>query len=222
MNIIFFGDSICSGQGISIHRGWVTRISKDIEELSTKYKNSVTVISSGVNGDTTRSALIRMPYSVQTAGVDIIVIQFGLNDSNYWKTDNGVPRVSPMAFEANLKEIISRSKIFGAKKIFLNTNHSSTRTRKFPYADLSYEESNKNYSKIIRKIAKKDKEVSLNDVEEYFKKYLYRKKLKVSDTVLKDGLHLSLLGHELYYKFLRRRILSAMKSLLESRVKRSA
>lgn len=217
MNIFFFGDSICSGQGISLHRGWVPRISADIEELAASYHNSVTVINSSVNGDTTRLALQRMPYDVQSHGIDMIIIQFGLNDCNYWKTDRGVPRVIPRAFEANLEEIIERTKVFGARKILLNTNHPSVRTKRFSHAPVSYEENNRRYNAIIRKVAKKNHDVVLNDIERYFYSYFSRHRVKPEKAVLKDGLHLSLLGHDLYYQFLRPRILKNLKELLKAR-----
>ena len=34
IRVFFFGDSICFGQGVSIHRGWVTRIASETDKLS--------------------------------------------------------------------------------------------------------------------------------------------------------------------------------------------
>lgn len=64
-------------------------------------------------------ALERMPFDVQTHKVDILVITFGMNDCNYWKTDQGLPRVSPDAFEANMKEIIMRGFRFGSRTVII-------------------------------------------------------------------------------------------------------
>lgn len=102
MNIYFFGDSISFGQGVSIDLGWVTKLSA---KLRIKFpQQDITAINSSINGNTTRMALERMPYDIQSHDVDILVIGFGMNDCNYWETDKGVPRVSPLAFEANLKK----------------------------------------------------------------------------------------------------------------------
>src|SRR6185437_14172947 len=100
VRVTFFGDSICVGQGVSIYRGWVTRLA---EELDThcNVRAKLIVTNASVNGRTTRQALEDMPYNVQGHGVDLIVIQFGLNDCNYWLTDRGNPRVSLEAFKAN-------------------------------------------------------------------------------------------------------------------------
>ena len=84
MNLIFFGDSICTGQFVSPHQTWVSMISSSIP--------SVTVFNHSINGDITRTALERMPHDVQEIGPDIIYIQFGMNDCNYWQTDRGLPR----------------------------------------------------------------------------------------------------------------------------------
>src|SRR3989344_2181705 len=108
MNIFFFGDSICSGQGVSVHKTWVTRISQNLENLEKKYKIPITVTNSSINGNTTRQALERIHYDVLSHGVDIILIQFGMNDCNYWSTDKGLPRISKQAFKSNLLEIIEK------------------------------------------------------------------------------------------------------------------
>ena len=76
-NVVFFGDSICVGEGISVHEGWVTRLSRDCQKLCTmkKYRNIDIVVSNcSVSGDTTRTALMRMPYHVQNKKPDIVII----------------------------------------------------------------------------------------------------------------------------------------------------
>ena len=79
MNVLFFGDSICNGQGIAIHKGWVTRLSQSLSERAKQFGESVLVINASVNGRTTRQALETMPYDVQQPGAQMISIQFGMN-----------------------------------------------------------------------------------------------------------------------------------------------
>ena len=154
LNVIFFGDSICFGQGVSIHAGWVPRLSLELEKLGLREKQKITVINSAVNGNTTRQALERMPYDVQSNSADLILIQFGMNDCNHWKTDRGLPRVSRRGFKANLIEIVERAQVFGASKIILNTNHPTTRnTDFFEFANSTYEQCNSEYNEIIREVA---------------------------------------------------------------------
>ena len=188
IKIIFFGDSICTGQYVSIHKGWVTNVSRMLD-------GQAIVLNSSVNGRTTRQALEDMPYHIQEQKPDILIIQFGMNDCNYWKSDKGVARVSPKAFGANLEEIIERAYILDTKKIFLNTNHSTGLVKdKLPYTDITYEESNKTYNNIIRKVAERNP-VILNDIEKEFNSH----KKDISSLLLPDLLHPNESGHNLYF-----------------------
>jgi len=191
--LIFFGDSICAAQYIPIHKGWVSRLS---ETLYGKF----IVLNSSVNGRTSRQALEDMPYHIQEQYPDVLVIQFGMNDCNYWKSDKGSPRVSAKAFEANLEEIIKRAFIFGARKIFLNTNHPTGLTKdKIPYTNITYEDSNRQYNDIIRIVAsKQNSKVILNDIEDKF----IKSKLNIRDLLLQDLLHPNELGHRMYFNII--------------------
>src|SRR3546814_328317 len=139
LRVTFCGDAICVGQGVSIHSGGVTRSAQSLDRIAESHNCEVVVTNASVNGNTTRQALERMPYEVQSHGVDILIVQFGLNDCNYWQSDGGLPRVSPAAFAANLKEIVERGRAFGAGRIFLHNNHPTTRGRELmPSANTTY------------------------------------------------------------------------------------
>ena len=204
INVIFFGDSICVGQYISIHKGWVTRISAGLSDLGQAYDCQVIVTNASTNGRTTRQALEQMPYEVQSQTPDILIVQFGMNDCNYWKSDGGVPRVSPQGFAANLEEIINRAFTFGVKKVFLNVNHPSGLDQKIlPYTNISYEESNQQYNQIIREVAAKQSDrVGLNDAEAVFRRYAANNRQRLLDLLLPapDLLHPSEQGHALYFE----------------------
>lgn len=197
MDIYFFGDSISFGQGVSIDLGWVT-------QLSTKLRidfpeEDITTVNSSINGNTTRMALERMPYDIQSHNVDILVVGFGMNDCNYWETDKGVPRVSPLAFEANLKEIINRAYHFGVKEVILRTNHPSPRQKIMSNTQITYAQSNADYNLIIRKVAREDENVKFVDIEKVFIDYCKSGRgIDLKDLVLPDEIHLSKKGHEIY------------------------
>lgn len=212
----FFGDSICVGQGVSIHSGWVTRIAAMLDEMVAKSGREIVVTNASVNGNTTRQALERMPYDVQSQGVDVLIIQFGMNDCNYWKTDKGLPRVSPDAFKANLHEIITRGQKFGAKHIFLHTNHPTTRNKiNFPDSNITYEESNKEYNSIIRSVAyERCGEIHFTDIESLIIESTGGGNELIAKTLLKDELHLSKYGHDLYFKFVSKKISSIVNEIL--------
>lgn len=213
IRVTFFGDSICVGQGVSIYNGWVTRIAKDLHEYGKKNNIDIIVTNSSVNGRTTRQALEDMPYHIQSQGVDILVIQFGLNDCNYWDTDRGLPRVSKKAFIANIDEIIDRGRLFGAAKVFLNNNHPTNRNQDYmSHVDFTFEDSNKSYNKEIRNYASKNRSlVSFQDVEASF---------EGSDLdlmLLDDGLHLSEVGHEKYYNLMAPLLIDAVGQFIDEK-----
>ena len=217
LRVVFFGDSICVGQGVSIHSGWVTRIAAMLDNMVAEAGREIVVTNASVNGNTTRQALERMPYDVQSQGVDVMIVQFGMNDCNYWQTDKGLPRVSPGAFKANLHEIISRGKTFGAKHIFLHTNHPTTRTKiKFPCSNVTYEDSNKKYNSIIRSVAtERSEEIHFTDIERLISEITGDYEEAIAKTLLQDELHLSRHGHDLYFDFVSKKISHVFNEILQ-------
>jgi len=201
LRVTFFGDSICVGQGVSIHSGWVTRIAAELDQISQSRGRELVVTNASVNGNTTRQALERMPYEVQSHGVDVLIVQFGLNDCNYWVTDKELPRVSPAVFDANLREIIERGRIFGARQIILQNNHPTTRDQDLlPGGNTTYEASNRRYNAIIRSVAAElTYLVSFTDVEAAFDRITGGDRRKLMSLLLPDGLHLSRSGHDVYF-----------------------
>lgn len=215
--VTFFGDSICVGQGVAIHDGWVTRISRDLANLGKRLGIPILTTNASVNGDTTRQALERMPYHVQSHGIDLLIVQFGMNDCNCWRSDRGLPRVSPEAFKANLEEIIDRGLMFGARQVVLHTNHTTTRTvENLPGRQETYQARNEAYNHIIRQVASTHPETILVDMEAAFLKAVQNGTAKVQDLVLEDGLHLSLQGHDLAYQIAAPVVLAQTERLLTS------
>jgi len=212
LKILFFGDSICVGQGISIHKGCVALISAHLEENRSTFGKNILVINSSVNGRTSRQALEDMPYHVQNQSPDILVIQYGLNDCNHWVTDRGLPRVSLDAFKGNLKEIIHRGKKFGAKQVILNNNHPTTLDQEnIPDTEFTFEHFNKKYNEATRKLATEmQEEVTFLDIESHFLQ-LVKKGKKMSDFLLEDGLHLGESGHQIYFELVNPVIENAIK-----------
>lgn len=198
-HVIFFGDSICFGQGVSLYKGWIPRIAKKLGETYDDSDINIVTTNTSVNGRTSRQALESMPYEVQSQMPDLLLIQFGMNDCNYWESDKGLPRVSPAAFKANLQELIDRGRNAGAKKIILNTNHPTTRTTEiFPYTKITYNESNLKYNEIIRTIGEQDADVILNDIEKSFNQKITDDH-SMQEFLLSDRLHLSEKGHDVYF-----------------------
>ena len=201
LHIVFFGDSICVGQGVAIHHGWVTRLSRELAALGEDLGRSIVVVNASTNGDTTRLALERMPFAVQSVGAEIMVVQFGLNDCNYWLTDKGLPRVSEEAFAANLKEIATRGTNFGARRIYVNTNHPCLRNAdSIDHGKITYQENSTKYNAIVREVvAKLPDNVTLIDIEAEFERLTSTGQHSLERLLLPDGVHLSRSGHDAYF-----------------------
>ncbi|MFC1544785.1 SGNH/GDSL hydrolase family protein [Gemmatimonadota bacterium] len=194
MNVVFFGDSICVGQYVSPHLIWISKIASRLNEAFPA--GGILVVNSSINGDTTRMALERVAVDVQRYNPEVLVVQFGINDSNFWDTDNGVPRVQKRAFEANLHEIFARGRNFGAKKIILNTNHPTNKP--LPLQNINHSVGNAAYNDLIRRVAADDGQVKLIDIERVFQQRI-EAGTELDELLLPDGIHLSLSGHQLYY-----------------------
>ena len=203
--IYLFGDSITYGQLVSSHYTWATTLAKKLDEYSSD-DLVFTIQNTGVNGNTTRQALERLQYDVTSHNPDFVSVQFGMNDCNHWETDFIHPRVSRMAFAANLEEIVLKVLASGAKICFIGTNHPSNKGP-FKHIDsITYDESNTAYNELIRMVyrkLKKDKlPVTLIDNELNWMVYLSKhEQVSLTDLLLEDGIHLSHKGHELYIDY---------------------
>ena len=215
MRFVFFGDSICFGQCISPHLTWVSRISAELHREAGK--RDITIINSSVNGNTTRLALERVDNDLQRQRPDVVVVQFGLNDCNCWMSDDGHPRVSPRAYAANLHEIITRSRLFGASTILLLTNHLTqpngpVELKQAAQAKGTYRSRIRDYNEIMRQVG----ESSGNTVIDIEKAWIEGpEKVERGESMLApDGLHLSLEGHDFYFEVVKPICLNAARRVL--------
>ncbi len=217
LRFAFFGDSICVGQGVSPHKTWAARLSLQVEAELAKAGRRVCVLNPSINGDTTRRALERIAFDIQAAGVDAILVQFGLNDANRWESDRGLPRVSEAAFAANLEEIVARARACGAGPVLLNTNHPTTRDQQtYPHFPATYEDGNRRYNQIIRDVAARDGKIVLTDIEAAFLERI-RMGAPLASLLLADGLHLSEAGHDIYLELLAPPVIASAQKLMAAK-----
>jgi lysophospholipase L1-like esterase len=182
--IVFFGDSITYGQYIDPKKIWTTIITNNLKsEKSITYCNAI-------SGETSRQLLLRYSQDVQKIRPDILTIQCGLNDCNYWITDNGLPRVSKESYRANLNEMIDRAKIFNINKIIFIGSHPVTKKIK---GLITLEESRQEYNKIFKEVAE-NRQITYIDIELQFD--------NIDEYLLDDGIHLSEKGHIKYAKII--------------------
>lgn len=196
--ICIFGDSIAAGQGVPYDATWAHQCERLL--AGNPKAQPLTFSNVSVNGDTTRMALERMPRDVQAFKPDVLVIQFGLNDANFWVSDAGHPRVSPAAFAANLSEMIDRGRRAGAREVLIQTNHLTeengpVEAKISRLAPCSYREHARHYNEVVRRVAGAC-DVTLVDVEHLV---AGAGTCSMRRLLLADGLHLSAFGHEVYF-----------------------
>lgn len=93
--ILFFGDSITAGYGLTEEQAFPAIIQQKIDSLGSNYK----VINSGLSGETTAGGLRRIDWVLQQH-VDIFVLELGGND--------GLRGIDPLNSKQNLQGIIDK------------------------------------------------------------------------------------------------------------------
>ena len=213
MYFVLFGDSIAVGQKISVHESWAVSLSRALTDLEPE----IIFQNASVNGNTTRLALERLGSEVLALRPKFVIVQFGLNDSNFWESDFGKPRVSRRAFRANLSEILEKISSVGPKQVFINTNHPS---RKSPYkhqSRISHGASSAKYNEVIREVADEYArtlgQITLIDVE---RDWALKEEEVQAQLLLQDGVHLSALGHKAYSELVVPIVLAKLRKPRES------
>jgi acyl-CoA thioesterase-1 len=91
--IVFLGDSLTAGRGLSAARAYPSVLQHRLDEAGWRYR----VVNAGVSGDTSGRALDRLPGALD-GDVRLLVVALGANDAL-----RGVPVAQ---FKANLARII--------------------------------------------------------------------------------------------------------------------
>lgn len=208
------GDSITEGQFVHHSLRWTELVAAKLtRSLATRFNpERIFFYANGVSGETTRQGLERFPRDVQQFRPEVMTLQFGLNDCNCWDTDLGLPRVSEVAYRANLEEMIERGRRFSTKHIILSTNHPTLRFRKL-VSGQTLEERRVIYNDIVRDVAR-NTGVTLCDIDATFAKL---SKEQLAELLLPepDVLHLSSAGHRLYAETIYPLLEAAVDELLK-------
>ena len=96
--ILFYGDSLTAGYGLSTEEAFPNQIEKKLKEK----KKTVKVINAGLSGETSAGGLSRLDWVLRQP-IDIFVLELGANDGL-----RGLPLDQT---ESNLQKIIDKVKI---------------------------------------------------------------------------------------------------------------
>jgi len=104
--VVFLGDSLTAGLGLSAEEAWPTLVSEQLERAGTPIR----AVNAGVSGDTSAGGLRRLDWLLRQHP-DLVVVELGANDGL---------RGQPLAgVEANLRTIVEKSRAAGARVLLL-------------------------------------------------------------------------------------------------------
>jgi lysophospholipase L1-like esterase len=192
VTVVAFGDSTTAPrEGLEVY--------SELLEKQLKAKNpAAQVINTGIRGNNTEDAARRFQKDVLDKKPDLVVLQFGINDSavDVWKQPPAEkPRVDLTDFRKNLQYFISTLKTRGVKVVLMTPNPLRWTPRllelygKPPYHPESPEGMNRllhTYVAAVRELALEES-VALVDVEVAFRDYAGGH--GSLDDLLLDGMH---------------------------------
>jgi lysophospholipase L1-like esterase len=185
------GDSISAGQFIDQDKKFTQLLQK-----SNFFRDrNIMLQVDAISGQTSRQALLYFPEKLQKNKIDFLLIQLGINDSNYWLSEGGShPRVSVESFRANIMEIIARARLKNISKIVLLTNHKLSKKIAVSNETSFLEDSKQIYDEVLRELAQVN-DVSCYDISNEWPNI---SNFGGEKLLLDDGVHLSEIGHVQY------------------------
>lgn len=216
MKIITFGDSTTAPRTVDGHP--IATYSDILRDAFEPY--DVEVVNKGVPGDTTEMAMARFDQDVVKQRPDIVVVQFGINDStvDVWKTPPATePRVSLDDYSKNLLSIIHALKAQGATAILMTPNPLRWMSAEYvrlygrrPYEvtdPMGFNVTIRPYVQALRDIATAE-QTSMVDIHRHYIEYGATPGRKMEELMI-DGCHPNAAGHRLAAGFL----LNTIKSM---------
>ena len=199
--IVLFGDSTTAS------RGGVTVYAQLLQNRVRENQWGVSIINSSVPSSTTSEVRDNFQERVLNHRPDLVVIQFGINDSaiDVWKNPPATtPRVSEANYEANLRWMVRQLKEKKIPTILMTTNPLYwTDKLKELYGKPPYrpedpksftDTSLRRYNGIVRNVAQSEN-VTLVDVLQHYDDAAKQDFQKVNDWLL-DGMHPNSQGHK--------------------------
>jgi len=148
---VFFGDSFLGCPGVPSAETWPAIVESALRRYFSGRVDLEFMVRPGIQ-ENTRGALERMHKDVQTQEPDVVVVQFGTNDSTHWLSNRGAPIVSQVAFRANLEEMVDRCRRFSIPRIIFVTNHKVALER-FDINGMTPDQNTAIYDEITRGVA---------------------------------------------------------------------
>lgn len=199
--ILIFGDSIAYGAWDK-EGGWAERLKifSNKKSIESNLEFYCSIYNLAIDGDVSDGIVERFKKETERRLLEketIFIFEVGINDSCFINnTENFL--VTIKNFETNVQKLISGSKIFSDKIIFLGLTPVDEK-KTIPYIASSTGKSYKNefikkYNDTVKNICAKNK-IHFIDILNEFEKENYT-------DLLEDGLHPNTKGHEKIFKII--------------------
>ena len=192
-NLAVFGDSLVACENLQKNKRWTELIKKKLKKKNKKFK----IKTYAFNGITTLDALKIMKYKPKDN--TILIFLLGANDSTYYKSLNGKPRVSLENFKKNYTKLVKKFKKRNCKSFLIN-GHKFSRKR-LEGNKKTHNKSYLNYKFKLRQIASKTK-------SEIIDTYTKLGKFSAKSYCLRspDEIHQNIFGSKIYFKIIYKKI----------------
>lgn len=101
--IVAFGDSLTAGFGLEENQSYPYLLQEKLNSEGFDYE----VINAGVSGDTSLGGLERIDWTLETEGIEVLILELGANDL--------LRGMAPSRMKANLETIIEKAKAKNVK-----------------------------------------------------------------------------------------------------------
>ena len=214
--MIDIGSLVAFGDSTTALRGELEVYSQILQKELPANQIKVNIINAGIPGNNTSQARERFEKDVLSKKPDMVVIQFGINDSmtDVWKDPPAdTPRVALTKYEQNLTYFVKVLKQQGIPVILMTPNPLRWTDRlKELYGKPPYDINDpdglnvilKDYAQSVRNIAAEEK-VPVVDIYTFFQNY-GKVKYQSVDELLSDGMHPNQTGQRIVAYRLRKQI----------------
>lgn len=190
MSTIILGDSILNCSSLVSKEKFINIFKKKITTNNLPIKK---IKFYGIDGATSSKALKFFNKIKKLNEFNLLIFQFGLNDSWHFKSLKGKPNVEKQTFKSNLKKIIFKFINSDKKKVILLTYHTVLKDR-LEVNKKTINHNIHNYNQIIRSFSNKKKNIIILDINKKLKK-ISPKKICLP---YPDEVHINYKGAKIY------------------------
>ena len=190
--IILIGDSLIRCSNLKNSKKWTNILKKKFAEKNYNYK----FYNFSINGITTEELLSNKKLLNKYEKINYLLISIGTNDSVYWKSRKGNPRISINKFKENINVLFTYLRTLSIENIIVIIPHLFAKKTK----EINNKTHNQNiifYKKNLVKYAKLYK-INIINMTKHLRKYNRNEYCEN----MPDGIHLNSFGSHKYFEII--------------------